>query len=81
MLCRAQSVVATAPSGRRRVPIPPQPPTGRGWPFRDWQIAVTQGGNGDAVFEAQDEFADNPGQIFSTVTTVRQIQLTARFAF
>jgi hypothetical protein len=40
------------------------------------------GGNGDAVFkDAAGHFADNAGQILTTVGTGRQIQLAVRFTF
>jgi hypothetical protein len=46
------------------------------------QSPLTLGGNGDAVFKnAAGDFADNPGRIFTTVGTGRQIQLDARFTF
>ena len=46
------------------------------------QSPLTQGGNGDAVFkDGAGDFANNPGRIFTTVGTARQIQLAARFVF
>jgi hypothetical protein len=46
------------------------------------QSPLTLGGNGDAVFkDAAGNFADNAGQILTTVGTGRQIQLTGRFTF
>jgi len=46
------------------------------------QSPITLGGNGDAVFkDGAGNFANNPGRIFSTVGTGRQVQLTARFSF
>jgi hypothetical protein len=40
------------------------------------------GGSGDAVFkDAAGHFADNAGQILTTVGAGRQIQLTGRFTF
>ena len=46
------------------------------------QSPLALGGNGDAVFkDAGGHFADNTGQILTTVGTGRQIQLTARFTF
>jgi len=40
------------------------------------------GGNGDAIFkDAAGNFADNVGQILTTVGTARQIQLVGRFTF
>ena len=46
------------------------------------QSALSLGGNGDAVFsDAEGNFADNVGQILTTVGTGRQIQLTGRFTF
>ena len=46
------------------------------------QSALSLGGNGDAVFkDAAGHFADNAGQILTTVGTARQIQLTGRFTF
>jgi hypothetical protein len=46
------------------------------------QSPLTQGGNGDAVFkDGAGDFANNPGRIFTTIGTARQIQLAARFVF
>jgi hypothetical protein len=46
------------------------------------QSPITFGGNGDAVFkDAAGHFADNAGQILTTVGTGRQIQLAGRFTF
>ena len=46
------------------------------------QSALSLGGNGDAVFKnAAGHFADNVGQILTTVGTGRQIQLAGRFTF
>lgn len=46
------------------------------------QSAFSLGGNGDAVFkDAAGHFADDVGQILTTVGTARQIQLTGRFTF
>jgi hypothetical protein len=46
------------------------------------QSPLTFGGNGDAVFkDATGNFADNAGQILTTVGTARQIQLAGRFTF
>ena len=46
------------------------------------QGPLSMGGNGDAVFKgAAGNFADNAGQILTTVGTGRQIQLTGRFTF
>jgi len=46
------------------------------------QNALSLGGNGDAVFkDAAGDLADNVGQIFTTVSSSRQIQLVARFTF
>jgi len=46
------------------------------------QTPLTLGGNGDAVFaDPTGKFADNVGQILTTVGTARQIQLDARFIF
>ena len=46
------------------------------------QSALSLGGNGDAVFsDPEGNFADNVGQILTTVGTGRQIQLTGRFTF
>jgi hypothetical protein len=46
------------------------------------QSALSLGGNGDAVFkDAAGHFADDVGQILTTVGTARQIQLTGRFTF
>ena len=46
------------------------------------QSPLTLGGNGDAVFkDAAGNFADNAGQILTTVGTGRQIQLAGRFTF
>jgi hypothetical protein len=46
------------------------------------QSPLSLGGNGDAVFsDAAGHFADNVGQILTTVGTGRQIQLTGRFTF
>jgi hypothetical protein len=46
------------------------------------QSALSLGGNGDAVFKnAAGDFADNAGQILTTVGTGRQIQLAGRFTF
>ncbi len=46
------------------------------------QSPLSLGGNGDAVFsDAAGHFADNAGQILTTVGTGRQIQLTGRFTF
>jgi len=46
------------------------------------QSALSFAGNGDAVFkDAAGDFADNVGQILTTVGTGRQIQLVGRFTF
>ena len=46
------------------------------------QSPLALGGNGDAVFkDAAGNFADNAGQILTTVGTGRQIQLAGRFTF
>jgi hypothetical protein len=46
------------------------------------QSPLSFGGNGDAVFkDAAGHFADNAGQILTTVGTGRQIQLVGRFTF
>jgi hypothetical protein len=46
------------------------------------QSPLSMGGNGDGVFKgAAGNFADNAGQILTTVGTGRQIQLTGRFSF
>ena len=46
------------------------------------QSPLALGGNGDAVFKnAAGNFADNAGQILTTVGTGRQIQLAGRFTF
>ena len=46
------------------------------------QSPLSLGGNGDAVFkDAAGNFADNAGQILTTVGTGRQIQLAGRFTF
>jgi hypothetical protein len=46
------------------------------------QSPLTLGGNGDAVFkDIAGNFASNVGRIFTTVSTGRQIQLSARFIF
>lgn len=46
------------------------------------QSPLTQGGNGDAVFnDAAGDLADNAGRMFSTVGSARQIQLAARLVF
>jgi hypothetical protein len=46
------------------------------------QSPLTLGGNGDAVFkDVAGDLASNVGRIFTTVSTSRQIQLDARFAF
>ena len=46
------------------------------------QSPLTLGGNGDAIFkDSAGHFANNPGRIFSTVGTGRQVQLTARLTF
>jgi len=46
------------------------------------QSPLTLGGSGDAVYaDAAGHFANNPGRIFSTVGTGRQIQLDARLTF
>jgi hypothetical protein len=46
------------------------------------QSPLSLGGNGDAVFKnAAGNFADNAGQILTTVGTGRQIQLAGRFTF
>ncbi len=46
------------------------------------QSALSLGGNGDAVFkDAAGHFADDVGQILTTVGTARQIQLAGRFTF
>jgi hypothetical protein len=46
------------------------------------QSPLSVGGNGDAIFkDAAGNFADNVGQILTTVGTARQIQLVGRFTF
>ena len=46
------------------------------------QSPLTQGGNGDAVFkDSAGDFANNPGRIFTTVGSARQIQIAARLVF
>jgi hypothetical protein len=46
------------------------------------QSPLTLGGSGDAVFkDAAGHFADNAGQILTTIGTGRQIQLAVRFTF
>jgi len=46
------------------------------------QSPLSVGGNGDAIFKnAAGNFADNVGQILTTVGTARQIQLVGRFTF
>jgi len=46
------------------------------------QSPITFGGNGDAVFrDAAGHFADNAGQVLTTVGAARQIQLAGRFTF
>jgi len=46
------------------------------------QSALSLGGNGDAIFkDGAGDLADNVGQIFTTVSSSRQIQLVARFTF
>ena len=46
------------------------------------QSPLSLGGNGDAIFkDAEGNFADNVGRIFTTVGSARQIQLDARFTF
>jgi len=49
---------------------------------RNTQNPFAQGGIGDAVFkDPAANFADNPGRIFTTVSSARQIQLAARLIF
>jgi len=46
------------------------------------QNALSLGGNGDAIFRyGAGDLADNVGQIFTTVSNSREIQLVARFTF
>jgi hypothetical protein len=46
------------------------------------QSPLSTGGNGDAVFkDAAGDFADNPGRIFSTVASAREVQLDLRLVF